>query len=292
MTPSTAAAPARSTSRSSSDPRSASRAGRRERGGGGVGAGEPDDLVAGGEQLGDDGRADPAGGAGDEDTHGRTSRQTSPAAEPVWTRPVTASNAPARTGRCQFRHHRSRRMSVSDIDYHRAHGPLAARQPRTARPGRPRPLRRARLRAHDRRRDRRPRRRHRAHLLPPLQRQARGAVRRQRRAGGGDGRRRRAGARRRATARRGRRRARRRRGRAARAARPSQSRASGSSRRPRSCRSASCASSPASALVLAAALRERGVGEPDASIAAETGIALFRVGFDRWAEQPSGAAPS
>ena len=34
----------------------------------GVGAGEPDDLMAGGDELGDDGGADPAGGAGDEDT--------------------------------------------------------------------------------------------------------------------------------------------------------------------------------------------------------------------------------
>jgi AcrR family transcriptional regulator len=34
---------------------------------------------------------------------------------------------------------------------------------------------------------------------------------------------------------------------------------------------------------LAAVLRERGVGEPEASLAAETGMAVFRVAFDRWA---------
>ena len=35
-----------------------------------VGAGQTDHLVAGGEELGDDGGADEAGRAGDEDTHG------------------------------------------------------------------------------------------------------------------------------------------------------------------------------------------------------------------------------
>ncbi len=38
--------------------------------GGGVGAGEARDLVTGREQLGDDGRSDPAGRPGDEDAHG------------------------------------------------------------------------------------------------------------------------------------------------------------------------------------------------------------------------------
>jgi len=33
---------------------------------------------------------------------------------------------------------------------------------------------------------------------------------------------------------------------------------------------------------LAQALRERGIGEPDASLAAETGIAVFRVAFAQW----------
>ena len=33
---------------------------------------------------------------------------------------------------------------------------------------------------------------------------------------------------------------------------------------------------------LAGGLRERGVGEPDASLAAETGIAVFRVAFAQW----------
>lgn len=42
--------------------------------------------------------------------------------------------------------------------------------------------------------------------------------------------------------------------------------------------------------VLAAALRERGVAEAEASVAAETGIALFRLAFERWAEQADGAA--
>jgi AcrR family transcriptional regulator len=37
---------------------------------------------------------------------------------------------------------------------------------------------------------------------------------------------------------------------------------------------------------LAAALRERGVSEPDASLAAEAGIVVFRVGFERWARSP------
>ena len=37
--------------------------------GGGVGAGEPGDLVTGGEQLVDRGGADPAGGSGDENAH-------------------------------------------------------------------------------------------------------------------------------------------------------------------------------------------------------------------------------
>src|SRR5271167_4476844 len=37
---------------------------------------------------------------------------------------------------------------------------------------------------------------------------------------------------------------------------------------------------------LAAALRDRGVGEPDASLAAEAGIAVFRVGFEQWIADP------
>ena len=45
-----------------------------EGGGRGIGAGEPDDLMARADELGDDGGADPAGRAGDEDTHERTSR--------------------------------------------------------------------------------------------------------------------------------------------------------------------------------------------------------------------------
>ncbi|MDO8189085.1 TetR family transcriptional regulator [Conexibacter sp. JD483] len=43
--------------------------------------------------------------------------------------------------------------------------------------------------------------------------------------------------------------------------------------------------------LLGAGLRERGVAEPDATVAAETGIALFRVAFERWSEQHAGAEP-
>ena len=38
-------------------------------------------------------------------------------------------------------------------------------------------------------------------------------------------------------------------------------------------------------VALAQALRERGVGEPDASLAAETGIAVFRVAFALWVSE-------
>ena len=50
-------------------PRSGVGAGRLDGRGGGVGAGEGEHGVAVGEQLGDDGRADQAGAAGDEDVH-------------------------------------------------------------------------------------------------------------------------------------------------------------------------------------------------------------------------------
>ena len=36
------------------------------------------------------------------------------------------------------------------------------------------------------------------------------------------------------------------------------------------------------AAALAGALRERGVGEPEASVTAEAGVAVFRVSFERW----------
>lgn len=36
----------------------------------------------------------------------------------------------------------------------------------------------------------------------------------------------------------------------------------------------------------AAALRGRGVGEPSASLAAEAGVAAFKVGFERWVDDP------
>lgn len=39
---------------------------------------------------------------------------------------------------------------------------------------------------------------------------------------------------------------------------------------------------------LADALGRRGVGEPAASLAAETGVAAFRVAFDRWLDGPAG----
>jgi AcrR family transcriptional regulator len=43
------------------------------------------------------------------------------------------------------------------------------------------------------------------------------------------------------------------------------------------------------ASALAATLRQRGVAEPAASLAAEAGIAVFRIAFERWASQPSQA---
>jgi AcrR family transcriptional regulator len=41
------------------------------------------------------------------------------------------------------------------------------------------------------------------------------------------------------------------------------------------------------ASTLAAALRERGIADPAASLAAEAGIAVFRVAFDRWIDDPT-----
>jgi len=41
------------------------------------------------------------------------------------------------------------------------------------------------------------------------------------------------------------------------------------------------------ASALAAALRQRGVTEPAASLAAEAGIAVFRIAFDRWTSETS-----
>src|ERR1035441_7190716 len=43
------------------------------------------------------------------------------------------------------------------------------------------------------------------------------------------------------------------------------------------------------AAALAATLRQRGVAEPAASLAAEAGIAVFRIAFERWASHPSQA---
>ena len=37
------------------------------------------------------------------------------------------------------------------------------------------------------------------------------------------------------------------------------------------------------------AMRRRGVPDPDASLAAETGIVVFRVEFERWISEPDGA---
>jgi len=42
------------------------------------------------------------------------------------------------------------------------------------------------------------------------------------------------------------------------------------------------------AAAAASALRERGVAEPQASLAAEAGIAVFRIGFERWITAPEG----
>ena len=39
-------------------------------------------------------------------------------------------------------------------------------------------------------------------------------------------------------------------------------------------------------LAVAAALRERGIAEPAASLAAETGVAVFKVAFARWISEP------
>jgi AcrR family transcriptional regulator len=43
---------------------------------------------------------------------------------------------------------------------------------------------------------------------------------------------------------------------------------------------------------LAAALRQRGVGDPDASLAAEAGGSAFKLGFERWVEDPAGTPMS
>jgi AcrR family transcriptional regulator len=43
--------------------------------------------------------------------------------------------------------------------------------------------------------------------------------------------------------------------------------------------------------LLDAALRERGVAAPEATVAAETGLALFRLAFERWADQRPGSEP-
>ncbi|WP_091075302.1 TetR/AcrR family transcriptional regulator [Nonomuraea wenchangensis] len=43
------------------------------------------------------------------------------------------------------------------------------------------------------------------------------------------------------------------------------------------------------ARALAGALRERGVGEPAASLAAEAGIAVFKIAFERWTDEPGEA---
>ena len=142
-------------------------------------------------------------------------------------------------------------------------------------------LPRARVRADHGRGDRRAGRAHRAHVLPPLRRQARGPVRRRGRA---------AGAARQhgvaapptaapidavAAAPGGRRR------------RCSTSAASSpGSARPSSPRTPSCGARADQARALAAALadalRQRGVSDPAASLAAESGIAVFKIAFERW----------
>jgi len=42
------------------------------------------------------------------------------------------------------------------------------------------------------------------------------------------------------------------------------------------------------AAAAAAALQRRGVADPAASLAAEAGIAAFKVGFERWVDDPRG----
>ena len=42
------------------------------------------------------------------------------------------------------------------------------------------------------------------------------------------------------------------------------------------------------ATAMAAGLRDRGVPDPDAALAAEAGIAVFRVAFERWTTDPHG----
>ena len=69
ITPSESAAALRRTSRSSRSPRCSGRTGRLQGVGRGIRASEPDDLMSGADQLGDGGRADPAGCSGDEDAH-------------------------------------------------------------------------------------------------------------------------------------------------------------------------------------------------------------------------------
>ena len=71
ITPSDAAAPARRLSRSSRAPRCTSAPAAASAVGRGVGAGEAEDLMAGADELGNDGGADEAGRAGDEYAHER-----------------------------------------------------------------------------------------------------------------------------------------------------------------------------------------------------------------------------
>ena len=69
ITPSASAMPRFRLSRSSTEPRWTSAAGLLDGSGGGIGAGEAEDLMARAEQFLDDGRADEAGRAGNENTH-------------------------------------------------------------------------------------------------------------------------------------------------------------------------------------------------------------------------------
>ena len=69
ITPSDAAAAARRLSRSSRVPRCTSAPAAASAAADGIGAGQPRDLVPRADELGDDGRADPAGRASDENPH-------------------------------------------------------------------------------------------------------------------------------------------------------------------------------------------------------------------------------
>ena len=161
---------------------------------------------------------------------------------------------------------------------------MGARRARAAAAGGARALRRAGIRTDHGGGDRGASGTHRANVLPALRRQARGSVRRRRRAGRAPRQDRCQSARGRCPDRGGgsRYRSRRRlhpgRGRA-RATAPGIIAASAELQERELIKLASLASA------LAEALRGRGVTEPAASLAAEAGIAVFRIAFERWIDE-------